>query len=150
MKTKLSILVLALASLFFVACTESQQSNQDDVAQSDNTPKVENYIVLTSNIQQIRSISHAAQLMKAQSPDTLGKVEVVVCGKTVKETTNPDVMQPILEAIAAGQLDVKLCGFSINQLGVDKSLVPEPITIVENGIYYNFQKQHEGYMSLGL
>lgn len=59
-------------------------------------------------------------------------------------------MQPILEAIAAGQLDVKLCGFSINQLGVDKSLVPEPITIVENGIYYNFQKQHEGYMSLGL
>ncbi len=149
MRTKLSILVLAVASIFFVACNQAQQDNLS-VEHADKTSKVENYIVLTSNIQQIRSISHAAQLMRAEAPETFGKMEVVVCGKTVKETTNPEVMAPILEAIEAGDLDVKLCGFSINQLGVDEAEVPSAITIVENGIYYNFKKQSEGYTSLGL
>lgn len=89
MKTKLSILVLALASLFFVACTESQQSNQDDVAQSDNTPKVENYIVLTSNIQQIRSISHAAQLMKFSRPTPWEKWKWWCVAKQLKRPPIP-------------------------------------------------------------
>lgn len=150
MKTKITTLLIAVASIFLVACTQPQQSNSSEASHQNETTKVENYVVLTSNIQQIRSISHAAQLMKAESPDTFGKMEVVVCGKTVKETTDPQVMEPILKAIEAGELEVKLCGFSVKQLGVDETQVPAPITIVENGIYYNFQKQHEGYNSLGL
>ncbi len=151
MKTKLSIFILSTL-LFAVSCTQPEPSNQQktevETTQHQNNPV--NYIVLTSNIQQIRSISEGAQMLKAEDPENYGKTEVVVCGKTVTEVTDPEVMEPILKAISEGDLDVKICEFSINEHQVDASLIPAPLTTVKNGIWYNFKKQAEGFQSLGL
>lgn len=151
MKTTLKI-ILILSILFAASCTQSkEESKQTSAAETSQTHNdVTNYIVLTSNIQQIRSISEGAQMLKAENPDAYGKTEVVVCGKTVTEITNTEVMAPILKAISEGNLDVKICGFSINEHNVDANLIPAPLTIVENGIWYNFKKQAEGFRSLGL
>lgn len=152
MKTRISTLLFAVASILFVACTQQPQqtTDKDTSSQDINHPKVENYIVLTNNVQQIRAISNAAQMIKADSPSEFGKMEVVVCGKTVAEMTNAETMAPLLEAIEAGELDVKVCGFSLKQQKVDSTQLPSQISVVENGIYYNFKKQHEGYNSLGI
>lgn len=145
MKTKISTLILTFASLILLSCT--QPSNND---KSTAELKIENYIVLTNNIQQIRAISNAAQIMKSESAEEFGKMEVMVCGKTVSEMTNEETMEPLLKAIEEGELDVKACGFSLKQFNIDSTDLPSQISVVENGIYYNFKKQHEGYNSLGL
>ena len=152
MKLRITTLLLAVASILFVACTQQAQqtTEKDTSSQEINHPKVENYIVLTNNIQQIRAISNAALIMKGESPKEFGEMEVVVCGKTVEEMTNTETMAPLLEAIEAGDLKVKVCGFSLKQLKVDSTQLPSQVSIVENGIYYNFKKQHEGYNSLGI
>lgn len=152
MKTRISTLLFAVASILFVACTQQPQqtTDKDTSSQDINHPKVENYIVLTNNVQQIRAISNAAQMMKADSPSKFGKMEVVVCGKTVAEMTNSETMAPLLEAIEDGDLDVKVCGFSLKQQKVDSTQLPSQISVVENGIYYNFNKQYDGYNSLGI
>lgn len=151
MKTTLKIAFIS-SILFLASCTQPQEgSQQKSTAETSQTHNdVTNYIVLTSNIQQIRSISQGAQMLKAENPDAYGKTEVVVCGKTVSEITRTEVMAPILKTISEGNLDVKICGFSINEHNVDVGLIPEPLTIVENGIWYNFKKQAEGFRSLGL
>ena len=152
MKTKITTLLLAVASILFVACTQQPQqtTDKDTSSQEINHPKVENYIVLTNNVQQIRAISNAAQIMKSESPSEFGKMEMVVCGKTVAEMTNSEAMAPLIQAIEAAELDVKVCGFSLKQLKVDSTQLPSQVSVVDNGIYYNFKKQHEGYNSLGI
>lgn len=151
MKTKLILLTFATL-LFAASCSQPEQSNQQktEVETTQIQNNSVNYIVLTSNIQQIRSISEGAQMLKAENPNNYGKMEVVVCGKTVTDITNAEVMEPILKAISEGDLDVKICGFSIKEHKVDSALIPAPLTITENGIWYNFKKQAEGFRSLGL
>ena len=84
--------------------------NQDSSTVNATTEvKKTDYLTLTSNVQQIRAISNAVTLMKQDEQYNFNSMEVVVCGKTVTELTDPEVMEPILKAIADANLKVKAC-----------------------------------------
>lgn len=151
MKTKQIFIVLISSMLLLAACSETQKpQEQTETATERAEEKKTDYLTLTSNVQQIRAIAHAAQIMQNNDLYNLGKMEVVICGQTVTELTNSEVMEPILKAIAEGNLEVKACGFSVSGQKVDTSLLPPEIEVVDNGIAYALEKQLAGYEVLGL
>ena len=149
MKINKIVIIAAISSLLLAACT--QTGNQDSSTVNATTEvKKTDYLTLTSNVQQIRAISNAVTLMKQDEQYNINSMEVVVCGKTVTELTDPEVMEPILKAIADANLKVKACGFSVNGQNVDQSKLPSEVEVVENGIAYALEKQLSGYEVLGL
>ncbi|MDO5522680.1 MAG: hypothetical protein Q4G48_01390 [Bacteroidia bacterium] len=109
----------------------------------------DNYIVLTSNIEQLEAIAHAAELLRAddEDDDFFGEVIAVLCGKTVAEIVYAD---KLLEKTRAADVNVKVCGFSVEKNSVNPDDIPADVEIVKNGIWYCMEKQKEGYLSLGL
>jgi intracellular sulfur oxidation DsrE/DsrF family protein len=101
-------------------------------------------------VQQIRAIAHAVSLMKQDENYHFNSMEVVICGQTVTELTKPEVMEPILKAIADANLKLIACGFSVNGQKVDRTQLPPEVEVVENGIAYALAKQLAGYEVLGL
>jgi intracellular sulfur oxidation DsrE/DsrF family protein len=151
MKTKQIFIVLISSLLLLAACNETQQpKEQTETAAEKAEEKKTDYLTLTNNVQQIHAIAHAVQIMQKNDLYNFGKMEVVVCGQTVTELTNSDVMEPIRKAIAESNLEVKACGFSVSGQKVDTTLLPPEIEVVDNGIAYAFEKQLEGYVVLGL
>ena len=60
------------------------------------------------------------------------------------------VIDNVVEKAEKAGVQLVACGFSLNKFKVDKTKVPEEMSIVENGILYNFQLQKKGYKSLSL
>jgi len=151
MKTKRIFIVLISTMLLLAACDETQKSQEQRERATEKTEvKKTDYLTLTSNVQQIRAIADAAQIMQKNDLYNFGKMEVVVCGQTVTELTNSEVMEPLLKVIVEANLEVKACGFSVNGQKVDTTLLPAEIEVVDNGIAYALEKQLAGYEVLGL
>ena len=145
------IMILAVSVLLLAACTQTTEQKNEPMAATD-TAEVEktDYLILTSNVQQISAIAHAVSLMKQDENYHFNSMEVVICGQTVTELTKPEVMEPILKASADANLKLIACGFSVNGQKVDLTQLPPEVKVVENGIAYALAKQLAGYEVLGL
>ncbi|WP_026452441.1 hypothetical protein [Aequorivita capsosiphonis] len=110
----------------------------------------QNYVVLTKNVQQLKPILLAAEALANQDGEDFGNFEIIVCGKTIGDSTNLEVMQPHLEKAQLIGANIVACGFSLNRFKVDRKRIPKDMKIVKNGILYNFQLQKQGYLSLEL
>lgn len=150
MKKINKLMIVAVSALLLAACTQTAEQNNEPIAAAETVEVKKDYLTLTSNVQQIRAIAHAASLMQQDEQYHFNSMEVVICGQTVTELTKPEVMEPILQAIADANLQVKACGFSVNGQKVDRSQLPPQIEVVENGIAYALSKQLAGYEVLGL
>ena len=151
MKKINKLMIVVVSTLLLAACTQTAEQNNEPIAAAETAEvKKKDYLTLTSNVQQIRAIAHAVSLMQQDEKYQFNSMEVVICGQTVTELTKPEVMEPILQAIADANLQVKACGFSVNGQKVDRSELPRQIEVVENGIAYALSKQLAGYEVLGL
>ena len=151
MKKINKMMIVAVSALLLAACTLTTEQKNEQIAATETADvKKTDYLTLTSNVQQIRAIAHAVSLMQQDETYHFNSMEVVICGQTVTELTKPEVMEPILKAIADANLQVKACGFSVNGQKVDRTKLPPEIEVVENGIAYALEKQLAGYEVLGL
>lgn len=110
----------------------------------------ENYVVLTKKIPQLQPIFLTAEALAEEDGSNFGKFEVIICGKTVKELTDKEMMQEYIEKAEKAHVELVICGFSLNKFGVDKKDISPELRTVENGILYNLQLQKKGYTSISI
>src|SRR3970040_789630 len=116
--------------------------------QAESTTK--NYVVLTSNIQQLKPIILAAKDLASEDRENFGGFKVIVCGKTVTDLTYKEIMNEYVEMARINNVKLIACGFSLKKFKVNGKDIPNQFEVVQNGILYNFQLQKSGYLSLAL
>ncbi len=121
-------------------------------AEAQNTIHHEknNYVVLTSKIPQLKPIILTAEALAEEDGEKFGDFQVIICGKTVTDLTDKEMMQKFIDNAEKANVKIVICGFSMKKFGVDQKDLPQELEIVDNGILYNFQLQKKGYLSLGL
>lgn len=141
----MKLFFLSSIVLFFSLVTTPVSGQEQDPPQEKN-----NYVVLTKKVPQLKPIILSAQELAAEDGNSFGKFEVVICGKTVRELTNPEVMKEYLDQAEKAGVELVACGFSLKKFGVDRRNLPSQLRVVDNGILYNFQLQKKGYTSITL
>ena len=77
--------------------------------------------------------------------------QIIVCGELVKEISQDAALQSVIKnAVTQHGLKVLVCGLSIEQLKVDKTLLPKEISVTKNGLIYMFGLQEKNYKSIVL
>lgn len=109
-----------------------------------------NYVVLTKKIPQLQPIFLTAETLAEEDGKEFGKFEVIICGQTVKELTDKEMMQKYINKAKEHNVELVACGFSLNKFGVDRKDISPAFRVVENGILYNLQLQKKGYTSISL
>ncbi|SOC79572.1 DsrE/DsrF-like family protein [Salinimicrobium sediminis] len=110
----------------------------------------QNYVVLTKKVPQLKPILIAAESLAREDGHHFGKFEVIICGQTVKELTNKEMMQEHINKAKEQNVELVACGFSLKKFGVDRRDISPELKVVDNGILYNLQLQKKGYISLSL
>lgn len=141
----MKLFILSSIVLFFSLITPPVHGQEMSSHQEKN-----NYVVLTKKVPQLKPIILSAQELAVEDGNTFGKFEVVICGKTVRELTDPEVMQKYISQAEQAGVELVACGFSLKKFGVDRQNIPSQLRVVENGILYNFQLQKKGYTSITL
>lgn len=145
---------LIITSLVFFVSFFGLQAQNSLSAVSHTEPvtkeKVNNYVVLTRKIPQLKPILLAAEQIKKEDGKNFGKFEIVVCGKTVQKMTDNKSIQPFLKQAKKLGIKIHACGFSLKKFGVNQKDLPQDLEVVENGIYFNLDLQRKGYKSIEL
>lgn len=145
MKTILSTLVL---SLIFITSSAQQSFSAEKTKTGDEN--INNYVVLTRKVEQLKPILLAAQQLAKEDNKQFGNFEIIVCGKEIGELTNEEKMKTHLENAERVNATIIACGFSLNKFKVDPQKIPSNIKIIDNGILHNINLQKKGYYSLEL
>jgi intracellular sulfur oxidation DsrE/DsrF family protein len=140
MKTYIFSSVFLMLTLFSTANLQAQQMNNDK----------NNYVVLTKKVPQLQPIILTAEALKAEDGEDFGDFQVIICGKSIGEITNPEKINRFIQKAEKAGVKLVACGFSLNKFKVDKTKVPKEMKVVKNGILYNFQLQKKGYKSISL
>lgn len=138
MKTYLLNAVLLFTVLFGSATVQAQDA------------KTQNYVVLTKKLPQLTPILLTAEALKKEDGSDFGHFKVVICGKNIGEITTDKNMGDYINRAEAAGVELIACGFSLQKFKVEATEVPKKMTIVDNGILYNFQLQKQGYKSISL
>ena len=112
--------------------------------------KKNNYVVLTKTIPQLNPIILTAKALAAEDGNKFGDFQVIICGKTVTDLTDKEMMQKFMDNAKKANVKIVICGFSLKQFGVDPKDIPKELEVVDNGILHNFQLQKKGYLSIEL
>ena len=110
----------------------------------------QNYVVLTKKVPQLKPILLAAESLAREDGHHFGKFEVIICGQTVKELTDNEVMKEFINKAKTLNVVLVACGFSLKKFGVDRKDISPEFRVVDNGILYNLQLQKKGYTSISL
>lgn len=112
--------------------------------------KQQNYVILTKKIPQLQPIFLTAETLAQEDGNNFGKFEVIICGQTVQELTDKEMMQDYINKAKEHNVELVACGFSLNKFGVDRKDISPELRVVDNGILYNLQLQKKGYTSISL
>lgn len=144
MKTIFSTLLLSV--FFIVGNAQQSRTNQiSPLTQESNF----NYVVLTKNVEHLKPILLAAEVLSKEDGKAFGNFEIIVCGKNIGELTDLKRMEPFMKEAQRLGASIIACGFSLKKFEVKEEL-PKEMKTVENGILYNLQLQKKGYKSLSL
>ena len=135
--------ILSSLELIFTIFTNTIQAKE-------NAHEVNNYVVLTKKVEQLKPIILTAQSLKEEDGEHFGDYQVIVCGKDITQLADKEKMKGFVEQAEEAGVKLIACGFSMKKFGVEAKDIPSEFKIVENGILYNFQLQKKGYYSLGL
>jgi len=133
----LSAIALTIV-LFFTATTRAQETKKN------------NYVVLTKKIPQLQPILLTAETLKKEDDNAFGDFQVIICGKTVNQLSNKELMDKFIEKAKTINVKIVVCGLSLKKFKIDKSIVPKSIEVVKNGLLYDFRLQEKGYLSIEL
>ncbi len=119
-------------------------------ANAQDTITKNNYVVLTSKIPQLKPILLTAEALEQEDRSNYGDFQVIICGKTVEDLKNKELMHDLLHKAETQNVKIVVCGFSLKKFNIDEKDIPKELEVVPNGILYNFQLQKKGYRSLAL
>ncbi|WP_300441470.1 sulfur reduction protein DsrE [Christiangramia sp.] len=136
------ILGVFLLTLTFSNAVNAQTSKQED--------HLHNYVVLTKKIPQLQPIILTAEALAEEDGESFGDFQAIICGKTVQELTNKEMMKDFIEKAEKAPVKIVICGFSLKKFKVNKEDIPEELEMVDNGILHDFQLQKQGYLSIEL
>lgn len=119
-------------------------------ANAQDTINKNNYVVLTNKIPQLKPILLTAEALELEDEGNYGDFQIIICGKTVEDLKNKELMHDLLHKAEAQNVRIVICGFSLKKFKVDEKDIPKELEVVPNGILYNFQLQKKGYRSIAL
>lgn len=135
---KISLLLIGLAVSLAAVAQSTPKSNQND------------YVVLTRNLSQLNVIYATSKALKDEDGKKLGEFHVIICGETVKGLTEKKTIEDIIVKSKEANIKIVVCGFSLDNFQMDREAVSNHLTIVDNGLLYNFQLQKKGFISIEL
>ena len=135
--------ILSSLALIFTLFTNPLQAQ-------DHGHELNNYVVLTKKVDQLKPIILTAQSLKEEDGEHFGDFQAIVCGQDISLLKDKEKMKDFISQAEEAGVKLIACGFSMKKFGVDAKDIPAEFEIVENGILYDFQLQKKGYYSLGL
>ena len=137
-------------AILFVCVIITLLISEKSQAQNPAKSAVQNYVVLTKDIQQLKPIILAANDLAAEDGIHFGMFKVIICGKTVTGLIQKEKIAPVLAMAEKYHVELYACGLSLTQFKVNTRELPKQIQVTKNGILYNFQLQKKGYLSIEL
>lgn len=105
------------------------------------------YALLVMKAQHLKAAIQTGIELKTQNPGI--DFQILSCGELVKEISLDQELQSLVKkAVNQHGLKILVCGLSITQFKVDKSLLPIETPTTENGLIYMFGLQEQGYMTI--
>lgn len=125
-----------LAGLFLLAVSFAQAQQTGD-----------RYVFVISKINYLKAINDAVSASEDNGL-TIREVRVILCGESVKafQEDNPLVRK----ALATERIRLFACGLSLEQMKVDRSVLPAGVETVRNGILEGMVLEKKGYKLMDL
>lgn len=138
-------ITLSLAALSLASC---QAPAPTEVVVEETVEN--NYFILNRNVEQLKAVGKAAADLAVADSTTYGTFKVVVCGKSVQDLVDEEMMADAVAILQASGVEMYACGLSLKKFGVDPASLPEFYQVVPNGLVFGFELQKEGYYSITL
>lgn len=144
-----TILITFLALMTFGAGNLNAQTAESIQKTEQSIRKNGKYALLVMKALHLKTAINTGIEFKANSKKI--DFQIIVCGELVKEISQDAALQSIIKnAVTQHELKVLVCGLSIEQLKVDKTLLPNEIKVTRNGLIYMFGLQEKNYKSIVL
>jgi intracellular sulfur oxidation DsrE/DsrF family protein len=114
----------------------------------DIPPELNNYLVLSKNIKQLKPVLLTAQELAIEDGEQFGEFQLIICGKTVTDIPNNSEFTELLAQAKLQNVKVVACGLSLKKFKVNQDQLPSQMSVVKNGILHSFQLKKKGYFTL--
>lgn len=144
-----TILILFVALMTFGAGNLQAQTAESIQKTEQSIRKNGKYALIVMKALHLKTAVNTGIEFKAKSEKI--DFQIIVCGELVKEISQDAALQSLIKnAVTQHGLKVLVCGLSVEQLKVDKTLLPNEIKITRNGLIYMFGLQEKKYKSIVL
>jgi len=110
----------------------------------DNSSK---YVFLISKVNYLKAIDDAVAEAKNTNHD-ISEVRVILCGESVQAFQQENPL--IAKALKEEKIKIFACGLSLEQMKVDKQLLPKNVDVVRNGLLEAMILEKKGYNKFDL
>ena len=144
-----TILLLLLALMTFGAGNLNAQTAESVQETEQSIRKNGKYALMVMKALHLKTAVNTGIEFKAFSEKI--DFQIIVCGELVKEISQDSALQEMIKnAVNQHGLKVLVCGLTIEQLKVDKTLLPSEIKVTRNGMIYMFGLLEKNYKSIVL
>lgn len=136
----IALLVLGTANLSAQTATSVKETEL-------SIRKKGKYALLVMKAQHLKVAIQTGIELKNKS----GKIDfqILSCGELVKDISQSEELQNLIKtAVQEHGLQILICGLSIDQFKVDKTLLPKESLITKNGLIYILGLQEQGYKTI--
>ncbi len=142
-----TILILFFALMTFGAGNLNAQTTESIQKTEQSIRKNGKYALLVMKALHLKTAVNTGIEFKTFSKKI--DFQIIVCGELVKEISQDKELQGLIKnAVTQHGLKVLVCGLSVEQLKVDKALLPNEIKVTRNGLIYMFGLQEKNYKSI--
>lgn len=142
-----SYIILFIALMIFGAGNLNAQTSEEIQKTEQSIRKNGKYALLVMKAPHLKAAVKTGIEFKTKSRKI--DFQIVACGALVKEIAYDKELQSLIKnAVTRQGLKILVCGLSIEQFKVDKTLLPKETPVTENGLIYMFGLQENGYNSI--
>ncbi|MBI1182997.1 hypothetical protein GC194_01905 [bacterium] len=143
------LIILALIFIAFGSKPINAQTAQEVQKVESSIRKNGKYSILVMNTQHLKAAIKTGIGFTSTSQRI--DFQIVTCGKLLDEIAqDPELQNLIKTAVNEQGLKILACGLSIEQLNIDKTLLPVEMQITGNGLIYMFGLQEKGFNTIAL
>ena len=142
-----TIIIIFLALMTFGAGTLNAQTAESVQKTEQSIRKNGKYALMVMKAQHLKTAVNTGIEFKTISKKI--DFQIIACGELVKEISQDAALQSVIKnAVTQHGLKVLVCGLSIEQFKVDKTLFAKEISVTKNGLIYMFGLQEKNYKSI--
>jgi len=140
-------IILMFALTIFGAENLSAQTAESIQKTEQSIRKKGKYALLVMKVQHLKAAIQSGIELKSKNKKI--DFQILTCGELVKEISIDEELQNLIRnAVNQDGLKILVCGLSIKQFKVEKSLLPKETPATENGLIYMFGLQEQGYKTV--